>query len=75
MDDYHGLDESPQRDALGNIRGNYAGFRVEVDVEYVSAAEVTGFSLDNTSDGKLIVVRVHPPSGTDMAFSAYRGNF
>ncbi len=75
VDDYAGLDESPPRDSLGNARSNYVGYRVVIDVAYMSAAELTAYSLDDATDGKLITATVYPPSGKAVVFSAYKGNF
>ena len=75
VDDYHGLDETPPRDSLGNIRNNYTGYRVEVNVAYVSPAQVTSHGLDDVTDAKLVTVTVSPPSGTSNIFTAYKGNF
>ena len=57
VDDYHGLDESPPRDSLGNVRNDYVGYRVQVDVSYMSAAQLTTYSLDDVTDAKLITSR------------------
>lgn len=75
VDDYHGIDEMPPLDSLGNVRAGYDRFRVEVEVAYASAAEVASYGLDASTDLKKILVRVHPPVGTAIDFEVYRGNF
>jgi MSHA pilin protein MshD len=75
VDDYHGVDDSPPLDSLGIPRPGYDRFRVEVEVRYSDASEVTAYGLDSTADAKKILVRVHPPSGTAVTFDVYRSNF
>ncbi|MCB1644175.1 MAG: hypothetical protein KDI36_01915 [Pseudomonadales bacterium] len=75
VDDYHGLDESPPQDSDGVARSLYTGYRVQVQVSYVSAATVTALGLSATDDAKLIEVTVTPPGGSAMTFAAYKGNY
>lgn len=75
VDDYHGVDDSPPLDSLGSARLGYDRFRVEVEVSYADASEVTAYGLDSTADAKKILVRVHPPVGTPVTFDVYRSNF
>lgn len=72
IDDYHGLNEMPPRDAFGTIRSGFSGFRVQVAVTYAGA----DFSLA-TQDLKKIVVTVTLPQavGGQFVFSQYKGNF
>lgn len=75
VDDYDGLDETPPRDVNDGVRAGYAGYRVEIDVTYPTAAQVTAYGLDDTTDAKVIIARIHPPGRDPVTFSAYRGNF
>lgn len=75
VDDYDGVDEQPPLDSTGATRIGYENFRVEVDVGYATAAEVTSYALDSSADVKKILVRVHPPIGNASEFEVYRGNF
>lgn len=75
VDDYDGLDEQPPLDADGNPRVEYAGYRVQVEVDYLDAAQVTALGLDDASDGKLVTVEVTPPGEAPMSFSVLRGNY
>lgn len=62
VDDYHGLDESPPKDSLGNDLAGYAGFRQQVSVCYVANTNldtcVGGISLY-----KKVTVTVTDPEG------------
>lgn len=75
VDDYHGLDELPPLDADGNPRAGYPGYRVQVSVAYADAAQVAAFGLDDSSDAKLIVVRVTPPNQATLSFPVLRTNY
>ncbi|MFT5722324.1 MAG: MSHA pilin protein MshD [Motiliproteus sp.] len=74
VDDYHGLDEMPPIDALGAVRSDYAGYRIEVSVSYASGTEL---GLNGDQQAKLISITVTPPTTpkTPVHFSLYRGNF
>lgn len=74
VDDYNGLNESPPRDALGNVLPGYANYRVQVSVVYAGNGP-DGLGLANLQDAKLITVTVTTPSGDRMVFSAYRVNY
>ncbi len=74
VDDYNGLDESPPRDALGNVRSGYANYRVQVSVVYAGTG-TNGLGLANAQDAKLVTVRVTTPQGEKIDFSAYRVNY
>lgn len=74
IDDFHNIDEAPL-DSLGIARADYDRFRVEVEVAYATAAEILAYGLDDTTDLKRVLVRVHPPSGSFSEFEVYRGNF
>jgi len=75
VDDYDGVNDSPPKDAEGNDRPNYIGYRVQVSVAYVDAAEQAAYSLDGAYDAKLITVTVSHPTGNALVFSAYKGNY
>jgi len=75
VDDYNGLDDSPPKDAQGNVRSGYDGYRVQATVRYADAAEVTAFGLDDVTDAKLITITVSSPTRAGMSFSVIRGNF
>ncbi|MEZ5561265.1 MAG: prepilin-type N-terminal cleavage/methylation domain-containing protein [Pseudomonadales bacterium] len=75
VDDYDGLDEQPPLDGDGNPRLEYAGYRVQVSVSYLDAAQVAALGLDEVSDAKRIAVTVTPPGQGPMRFTALRGNF
>ena len=75
MDDFDGLDESPPLDADGNALGGYAGFRVQVSVDYADAAMVTALGLDDASDLKVVDITLTPPSGTARVLRVLRGNY
>lgn len=75
VDDYDGLDEQPPLDVEGNPRSEYAGYRVQVSVAYVDAAQASALGLDDTSDAKLITVSVTPPGQATLAFPIVRGNY
>lgn len=71
VDDYHGLDDTPPVDALGNARGRYARYRVRVQVSYAG----TDIGLASDADAKRVDVVVISPLGDEFPFSAYRVNF
>ncbi len=75
VDDYDGVDDSPPKDAEGNDRPSYAGYRVQVSVAYADAGQQTAYSLDGAHDAKLITVTVSHPTGSALVFSAYKGNY
>lgn len=73
VDDYHGLDESPPQNALGEVENRYDGFRARISISY-AGGEFAGFAL-SAADLKRVTVTVTAPMGTDFVFTAYRGNF
>lgn len=75
IDDYDGVDDLPPLDINGNPRANYAGYRVQVAVDYINAAQVTALGLDATTDAKLVTVTVTSPAQSPMQFSMLRTNF
>ena len=91
VDDYHDIDEgagvAPPNDTLkdaeGNVRTGYDGFRVSIDVRYVNvggggAEEFLGQNneLDDQYDAKVIEVTVsHTLLDSDFVFTAYKSNF
>ena len=75
VDDYDGIDDSPPKDAEGNDRLNYVGYRVQVSVAYADAGQQTAYSLDGAYDAKVITVTVSHLTGNALVFSAYKGNY
>lgn len=75
VDDYDGLLDAPPRDPLGAIRGGYERFSVAVSVRYPDAAEVAILGLDAATDAKVVRIRVTPPDGAPLDFTALRTNF
>lgn len=75
VDDFDGLDETPPRDADGNLLAGYAGFRVRVSVAYADAGMVTALGLDDASDLKVVDITLTPPSGSDRRLRVLRGNY
>lgn len=75
VDDYHGVADAPPVDADGNVRADYAGYRVDVTVAYATPAQVASFGLDANTDAKVVTVTVTPPAGGPMAFNVVRGNY
>ena len=79
VDDYHGLAEgdgeaSALTDAQGNVRNDYANFRIAVNVSYAGTDTFWG-SADITN-AKLVVVAVsHRSLDQAWSFSAYKGNY
>lgn len=73
VDDYHGLDETPPQNALGETESRYDGFRVQIAVAY-AGGDFSGWGL-NAADSKQITVTVTAPIGGQFVFSAHRGNF
>ena len=70
VDDYHGLDDQPVKDAFGNDRIGFDGYRVTVSVSYAG----TDFGLAS-QDLKKVDVTVFTPEGNNIVFSQYKGNF
>ena len=75
VDDYDGVDDMPPLDIHGNPRTEYASYRVQVAVAYLTASQVSALGLDVTSDAKLVTVTVTSPAQTPMQFSMLRSNF
>ena len=75
VDDYDGVDDLPPLDIHGNPRLEYAGYRVEVAVAYVDAAQIAALGLDDATDAKLVTVAVTPPGQSTMEFPMLRTNF
>ncbi|HEX4909838.1 MAG TPA: prepilin-type N-terminal cleavage/methylation domain-containing protein [Permianibacter sp.] len=73
VDDYHGLDETPPQNALGETESRYDGFRVQVAVVY-GGSDFSAWGL-TAADSKRITVTVTAPIGGQFVFSAHRGNF
>ncbi len=72
VDDFSGLDESPPRDAQGNVRNGYNNYRVQVSVSY-AGDELPG--VGTAEDAKRIRVTISSPLGDQFVFAAYRHNF
>ncbi len=70
VDDYNNLNESPPRDALGNIRNGFDNFSANVSVSYAGADQ--GFTA---RDLKRIQITVTSPDNGQFVFSVYKGNF
>ncbi|TQV71985.1 prepilin-type N-terminal cleavage/methylation domain-containing protein [Aliikangiella marina] len=70
IDDFNGLNESPPRDALDNIRSGFTGFSVSATVTYAGG----DFGLA-AQDMKRVELTVTTPEGTPFVFSQYKGNF
>ena len=70
IDDYNGLNDSPPRDALDNVRTGFTGFSVTTSVTY--AGGDFGFAAQ---DMKRIELTVTTPEGSSFVFSQYKGNF
>jgi MSHA pilin protein MshD len=70
VDDYDGLDDQPAKDAFGNNRVGFNGFRVTVAVAYAGG----DFGLA-AQDLKRVTVTVFTPEGNNLVFSRYKGNF
>lgn len=75
VDDYDGIDDLPPVDESGATLTAFEGFRVQVEVRYPSAAEVTALGLSASTDAKLISLLVTPPGKSAMRFDAIRANF
>lgn len=74
VDDYHGLDETPPRNVLGQIESQYDGFRVQVSVAYAGNDFSASFGTPNRSV-KRVTVTVSTPVSGSFVFASYRGNF
>lgn len=70
VDDYHGLNQTPPRDALDNVRNGFAGFSVNVSVNYAGADQ--GFSARNLKRAEITITS---PEDDQFTFSLYKGNF
>lgn len=75
VDDYDGVDDLPPLDMDGNPRAGYAGYRVQVSVTYVSAAQVMALGLDAATDAKLVRVLVTAPGQSTLVFPMLRTNY
>ena len=76
VDDFDGLDESPPVDATGTTRTGYDGFRVQISVAYLDAAQVGTLGLDDVTDAKRVDITVTPPGGgSALTFRSVRANF
>ena len=74
VDDFHGLDETPPRNVLGQIESQYEGFRVQVSVAYAGNDFSASFATPTRSMKRITVTVTTPVSGS-FVFSTYRGNF
>ena len=75
IDDYNGLVESPPRDSLNQPLTEFNGFSVAVDVAYASTDQVAAWSLDDTTDAKVVSVTVTTPDGHSRVFVMVKGNY
>ena len=75
VDDYDNLDDLPPLNLDGTARTEYARFRVQVQVAYASAAQVTALGLTDPTDAKVITVTITPPAASPTSFSVTRTNF
>lgn len=71
VDDFHGLNENPPLDSLGNTRNGYDNYAVQITVSY-SGNELSGIA---NNDAKRIEIITTTPKGDSYTFSAYRVNF
>ncbi|TCI03532.1 prepilin-type N-terminal cleavage/methylation domain-containing protein [Corallincola luteus] len=74
VDDYHCLDQSGDQieNALGEpLTDFYQNYRLQVSVAYDGAA----LGLANNRAAKRVTILVTLPSGEQIAFSGYRGNY
>lgn len=70
VDDYHGLNE--QARFLDNtVPTSYVGYQVAVTVTCADAAGNTGGLVNS----KLITLQITSPTGQQLLFSTFRGNF
>lgn len=78
VDDYHGLAEgdgeaTPIEDAEGNLRQDYANYRVEVSVRYAGDDAALG---KTETHAKLITVTVTTRDQSEgWRYSVYKGNY
>ena len=75
VDDFHGLDEIPPLDILGNPLTEYSGYRVQGAIAYLTPSEVTDLDLDDPTDAKRVTVTVTPPSRSPLSISTLVANF
>ncbi|WP_196139764.1 Tfp pilus assembly protein FimT/FimU [Aliikangiella sp. G2MR2-5] len=70
IDDYHGINQSPPEDALGNPQIGYASYSLSVAVNYAG----DDLALP-TQSIKRIQVTITAPDNTQYIFSEYKGNY
>ena len=75
VDDFDGLDESPPRSDDGTVMANFPGYRVQVDVRYLLAAEQTLLGFGSSEDAKVIEILVQAPGSSVKSFTTLRANF
>ena len=75
VDDFNGVDDSPPLNVDGTDRDAFARYRVQVNVAYANAAQISGFGLTDTTDAKIITVTVTSPGTNPLTFQAIRTNF
>ncbi len=71
VDDFHGINELPPIDSLGNVRTNYDNYRTQISISYAG----NELSSLNNVDAKRINIIITTATGTSFNFSAYRVNF
>ena len=75
VDDFDALDESPPRSDDGSVMADFPGYRVQVDVRYLAAAEQTLFGFTSSEDAKVVEISVQAPGARARTFTAVRANF
>lgn len=71
VDDFHGINELPPVDSLGNTRTGYDNYRAQITISYAGSE----LSSINNNDAKRINIIITTASGDSFDFSAYRVNF
>ena len=75
VDDFHGLDERPPRNADGMAMTDYDEFRVQIAVRYPDATETAALGIGASTDAKLVSLTVTTPDGDAVTFGLLRANF
>jgi MSHA pilin protein MshD len=63
VDDFHGFNESPPKDSLGNAVTGFDGFRQQVSVCYVASTDLDTCLGSGTSNYKRITLTITEPEG------------
>ena len=75
VDDFDGLDETPPRSDDGTVMTEFPGYRVQIDVRYLDAAEQTLLGMMAAEDAKIVEISVQAPGGRSRTFTSVRANF